>query len=322
MIRRLPFLLAACLLAAVAAVVFALPEDEKGPAKGEEKSSGNDPTKTTVTELAPGVYFRKTQTKPVFIGSNNGIVVFKDFVLVIDANFPGQAQEVIKLVKTITDKPIRYVFDTHHHGDHADGNVRFTEIGATAVASERSQLLFETKGREGFERAKTSKPDEYGKLEYATPSMYFHDRLVLDDGEQRVEFLWLGHGHTAGDAVAWLPEHGVLFTGDACVNGAFNYTGDSDTASWINLLSSLQELPVKYIGPGHGELAGKELLDKQKSYFVELRAAVKKLIDKGRTLDQIKAEIDLPSYKEWTGVDVKMQTENIEHVYGELTKGT
>ena len=76
--------------------------------------------KTTVTELAPGVYFRKTQTEPEFIGCNQGWVIFEDFVLVIDANFPNQAQEVIALIRSQTDKPIRYVFDTHYHGDHAD----------------------------------------------------------------------------------------------------------------------------------------------------------------------------------------------------------
>ena len=53
-----------------------------------------------------------------------------------------------------------------------------------------------------------------------------------------------------GDAVAWLPRYGILFTGDAVVNGAFNYTGDSDTASWINVLNELDELPIKKIAPG------------------------------------------------------------------------
>ena len=84
------------------------------------------PTETTVTELAPGVFFRKTQTKPEFIGCNQGWVVFRDFVLVIDANFPNQADEVIKLIRKTTNKPIRYVFDTHYHGDHADGNAKYT----------------------------------------------------------------------------------------------------------------------------------------------------------------------------------------------------
>ncbi len=276
------------------------------------------PDETKITELAPGVFFRKAQTEPTFTGCNQGWVVFKDYVLVIDANFPGQYDEVAAEIRKRTDKPIRYVFDTHHHGDHADGNVRFVGKGATAVASARSRVMFETKGLAGFEQSQKSKPDEYGGLKYEMPSMYFDRRLIFDDGTQRVELLYLGHGHTIGDAVAWLPKHGILFTGDACVNGAFNYTGDSNTESWITVLNAMEELPIQIIAPGHGELAGKELIAKQRRYFVELRAAVKKAIDAGKTLEQIKEAIDLPFYEEWTGVSVKTRTENIAHVFGEL----
>jgi glyoxylase-like metal-dependent hydrolase (beta-lactamase superfamily II) len=278
------------------------------------------PTETTITELAPGVFFRKAQTEP-FIGCNNGWVIFDDFVLVIEANFPNQADEVISIIRKQTDKPIRYVFDTHYHGDHADGNQRFTAIGAIAVANEHSKELFETKGIAGFQQSQVSRADEYAELSYEAPSLYFPGKLVIDDGTQRVELLHFGHAHTAGDAVAWLPEHGILFTGDACVNGAFNYTGDGDTESWIAALTQMQKLPVKTVAPGHGELADAELLETQKRYFTELRAAVQQGIDDGRSLDEIKAAIDLPWYKEWTGKDVKMNTENIEHVYAELTGG-
>ncbi|MBW3540685.1 MAG: MBL fold metallo-hydrolase [Planctomycetes bacterium] len=279
------------------------------------------PTETTVTELAPGVYFRKTETEPNFIGCNQGWVIFKDFVLVVDANFPGQARILIDEIRKTTDKPIRYVFDTHYHGDHADGNAVYEKLGAVPVASENSRQLFETKGLAGFRNSQEQKPDEYGGLEYAVPSLWFPRTLVIDDGKQRVELIHLGHAHTAGDAVAWLPKHGILFTGDACVDGPFNYTGDSNTESWIGVLTELQKLPVKTIGPGHGEVSDKTLLDKQKRYFVELRAAIQAAIDAGRTLDELKESIELPFYKEWTGVDVKERTENIEHVYSELTRG-
>jgi glyoxylase-like metal-dependent hydrolase (beta-lactamase superfamily II) len=278
------------------------------------------PDETVVTELAPGVYFRKTATEPVFLGCNQGWVVFRDFVLVIDANFPNQAQETIAQIRRITDKPIRYVFDTHYHGDHADGNVIYDRIGAVSVANENSKALFETRGLAGFQQSKKAKPDEYGSLDYGVPSLYFPRKLILDDGTQRVELLHLGHAHTAGDAVAWLPKHGILFTGDACVNGAFNYTGDSDTESWIRVLSELQQLPVKTVAPGHGELADAGLLATQKRYFVELREAVQRGIDAGKSLENIKAEVDLPWYKEWAGVPVSERAENIEHVHSELTR--
>ena len=98
------------------------------------------PTETVVSEIAPGVFFRKMETEPKFLGSNQGWVIFKDFVLVIEASFPKQAEEVIKEIRKTTDKPIRYVFDTHYHGDHADGNPIFVNIGAAPVASENSKM--------------------------------------------------------------------------------------------------------------------------------------------------------------------------------------
>ena len=274
---------------------------------------------TKVNEVAKGVYFRKAQTAPVFTGCNQGWVIFRDYVLIIDANFPGQAEAVLKAIRKTTDKPIRFVFDTHYHGDHADGNMQYLDQGATIIASERSQVLFQTKGRAGFEKAKVDRESEYGKLSYEVPSMYFSHKLVFDDGDQRVELIYFGHAHTAGDAVAWLPKHGILFTGDACVNGAFNYTGDSDTASWIATLGSMQELGVKHLCPGHGEQGGPEVLEKQKRYFTELRSEVSRFIAANKSIDDIKKEIEVPFYKDWTGKEARANTENIEHVYKELS---
>ena len=277
-----------------------------------------DETKTIVTKLAPGVYFRKAQTKPEFTGCNQGWIEFKDFVVVIDANFPNQAKKVIALIKKHTDKPIRYVFDTHHHGDHADGNIHYKRAGATIIAAARGRPLFDTTGAAGFETSKKDKPQEYGSLKYSKPTLYFSNKLVLDDGTQRVEFIYFGHGHTMADAVAWLPKHKILFTGDSCVNGAFNYTGQSNTESWITVLNQMMELPVKTLAPGHGELGDKSVIATQRRYFVELRKYIQRAIDEGKKLEHIKKEIDLPFYTKWTGVDVKTREENLEHVYREL----
>ena len=280
------------------------------------------PTETTVTELAPGVFFRKAQWKPEFIGCNQAWIVFDDFVLVIEASFPNQAEELIKEIRKTTDKPIKYVFDTHWHGDHADGNPVFIAEGASAIASESSREQFLKKGIESFDKLKQEKPKEYGALKYGIPSVYFPKKMVLEDSRQRVELIHFGHGHTAGDAVAWLPQHGILFTGDSCVNGAFNYTGESNTSSWIAVLTETSKLPVKTVCPGHGEMSNPKLLETQRRYFVDLRQAIQEGINAGKSLEEIKRTIDLPWYKEWTGVSVRDQTENIEHVYKELTAKT
>jgi cyclase len=280
-----------------------------------------------VKEVAPGVFFRysaisATDDKVVFGGSNNVWVVFEDYVVVIDANFPKGAEEVIEAVKKTTDKPIRYVFDTHHHGDHAYGNAVFAKAGASVIAQANCARLLRLNGPKEF--AEAGKPPK-GRPDVAAstlkvPNVIFDDKLVLDDGKQRVEFLFLGHAHTAGDGVAYLPKHKILCTGDACVNGAFNFMGHSDSASWIRALEKMQQLDVKMVCPGHGPVAGPEVIEKQKRYFVELRQYVKKGIEAKQSADEIAKKVDFPWYKEWTGVQ---PTEpNVKFVYDELTGRT
>jgi hypothetical protein len=103
------------------------------------------------------------------------------------------------------------------------------------------------------------------------------------------------------------------------VNGAFNYTGDSDTASWIAVLGAMEDLGVKKLCPGHGEMGGADVIARQKRWFLELREAVKAGIARGDGLDEIKKSIDIPFYREWTGLEAKTRTENIEHVFKEMS---
>ena len=131
-----------------------------------------------------------------------------------------------------------------------------------------------------------------------------------------------GHGHTTGDAVAYLPKHKILCTGDACVNGAFNYMGHSNSAPGSSAWTRWQKLDVKFICPGHGMLARKDLLATQKRYFVELRGQVKKGIDAKKSLDDITEHSTSAWYKEWTGVTATRDADakdNVKHVYAELT---
>jgi len=107
-----------------------------------------------VKEVAPGVFFRYSAISPtdmsIFGGSNNIWVVFEDYVVVIDANFPKEAGDVVKAIKQTTDKPIRYVFDTHHHGDHAWGNAVFAELGAGVIAQANCARILRVDGPKEF----------------------------------------------------------------------------------------------------------------------------------------------------------------------------
>ena len=232
-------------------------------------------------ELAPGVYFHEGDLKG-HGHCNNGWIVFEDYVLVIDGNFPSGAQEIIPKIKAVTDKPIRFAFDTHHHGDHAYGNQIWVDNGATPVA--HVGVLEEMKKYEtGYfgdkpgrweDSAKTRKDVAATKLK--PPTLLYCNEMIFDDGKHRVELLHFGIAHTHGDGFAWLPKEKILFAGDACVNGPYNFAGDGDTGEWVKTLEGAKKLGAKIVCPGHGPRAAGELLADQQTFFVELRKQVKK----------------------------------------------
>ncbi len=315
------------LLAVVAGVftlaVFAVPD--RGTPAAEDKPKIPEMKFNDVVEVAPGVFFRYASIAAndpsiPFGGCNNVWIVFKEYVVVIDANFPKEAGDVIAAIKKTTDKPIRYVLDTHHHGDHAYGNCVWAKEGAKIVAYKQAARLLSTNGPKQWADAAKDR-DDLKNNELKQADITFDDKFVLDDGTQRVEFLHFGHSHTIGDAVAYLPKLKVLCTGDACVNGAFNFMGQSNSASWIQCLEGMEKLEIDLICPGHGKVTGKELIAKEKRYFTELRAEVKKGIAAKKSVEEITAGLDFPWYKEWTGVSVvatPMNKDNVKHVYDEL----
>jgi glyoxylase-like metal-dependent hydrolase (beta-lactamase superfamily II) len=320
-------LLPLALVPAILAAVLYVSADRQAPA-AQGPLPIPDMQFNDVKEIAPGVFFRLSSIsaadpKIPFGGSNHTWVVFKDYVVVIDANFPKEAADVVAAIKKTTDKPIRYVLDTHHHGDHAYGNVVWAKEGAKIVAHKNAARLLQVSGPKQWEDASKGKDarEDLQKTTLKQVDIPFDDKYVLDDGNQRVEFLHFGHSHTIGDAVAYLPKHKILCTGDACVNGAYNFMGHSNSASWIRCLEAMHKLDIDVICPGHGKLARKDLLKTEVRYFTELRAAVQAGIDGKKSLEDITAGLNFPWYKEWTGVDVagpQMNKDSVKHVYTEL----
>ncbi len=238
-----------------------------------------------VENLAPGVYFHEGDLKG-HGHCNNGWIVFEDYVLVIDGNFPSGAKEILPKIKAVTEKPIRFAFDTHHHGDHAYGNLVWVENGAVPVAHAgviEEMMKYET-GYYGTQPgrwedvAKNRKDVAESKLK--PPTLLFKHEMIFDDGKHRVELLHFGTAHTHGDGFAWLPKEKILFTGDACVNGPHNFASDGDIGEWIKTLEAVRKLGASVICPGHGPMGSAEVLEDQQTFFVELRKQVKKYLRK------------------------------------------
>ena len=232
---------------------------------------------SSVQQIAPGVWFREGDLEELG-HCNNIIIEMQEYLIVIDANFPSGAELAMAAAKEVSPKPVRYVFDTHHHGDHAYGNPVWTKAGATTlayvgVAEEMNR--YEPAGWQGA--AKNREDVAALNLATAEPPMQTFDEspFVLEDETRRVEFHFFGWAHTRGDGFAYLPNERILCTGDAVVNGAYNFTGHGNTGNWPNVLQKLKStLDIERVLPGHGGPGGVEVVDGQMLFFEELNKAV------------------------------------------------
>ncbi len=270
----------------------------------------------TQRELAPGVFFHEGDHRRGH--SNNGWIVFDEFVMVIDANFPSGAQVVIPKIKASTDKPIRLVVDTHHHGDHAYGNRLWADLGATLVA--HTGVIDEMNASEpaGWERTAKSRPG-VAATTLKRPVLLYSQDMVVEEGAMRAELHWFGVAHTHGDTFIWLPKQKVLFTGDACVNGPFNYVGNGNIASWIKTLDAAKQLGAEFVCPGHGPVGGPEIIADQQQFFVELTRRVQAMHDAHKAPAEVKAAVPamidemkkIPNIARYVGGGLEGQAEKV-----------
>jgi cyclase len=286
---------------------------------------------TGAQQAAPGVFFYVSDLAKG--GSNSGWVIFEDYVLVIDATYPAGAREVIAAVRATTDKPIRFAFDTHHHGDHAYGNQVYADQGATAVAHTgvlEAMRRYETGhygGAPGRWENEAKERDDVRASRLKPPSVLFPTELFFDDGKRRVELRHLGVAHTRGDAFAWLPHERVLFSGDACVNGPYNYVGDGHVGSWIQTLDATRALGAQTVCPGHGPKATADVLEDQQAYFRKVTELVESRLTKlpqeqaRATIGELRREITSnPRIGRYAGDDTgDLFKGHVEKVFEELT---
>ena len=155
--------------------------------------------KPLVKELAPGVFYYfgdELQKK----SANCVWVIFKDYVLAVDANYPWGAEEIIQEIRKTTTKPIRYVFNTHYHHDHTFGNAAFVDSGATVISTRETAEEMRTLGQREWDQGWGGRSMKEYRREF--PTLTFEQRMVFDDGTHRLELIKIGQAHTLGDGVA------------------------------------------------------------------------------------------------------------------------
>lgn len=271
-------------------------------------------------QIARGVWFMTGDASKGY--SNTAVIEMKDYLIVVDANYPGRAKELLQITKQLSPKPVRYVFDTHAHGDHAYGNSVWTAAGATTMAFQGVTNEMNRWEPTRWRNALPKRPDlqATGETDVQRPQMSITgDKLVLNDGTREVDFLFLGWGHTPGDGYVWLPADRVLATGDAAVNGPRNKLLDAYLENWPKALDKAIALKPLHVLPGHGDAGGIEILEGQKRFLVDLYAAVKAQADAGKKPAEMK--IELPEPDRWWFPESRpdLRQQDIETVYLEIT---
>ena len=286
-----------------------------------------------VFQLAPGVYYWQGDTS-IRRPANCTWVLFKDYVVVIDANFPWGAKEILPEIRKTTSLPIRFVFNTHYHADHTFGSGIFMEAGATIVCSRECGAESRSKGEADWrnqvlnrgERPNASVHDkavaaETREKEYRLehPTLLFDGSMAFDDGDRRLELIRMGPGHSLGDAVAYLPKEKILMTGDLCVNWTSgNNVGDQDADhdNWIRALDKMAQWDVKTVVPGHGRPGAVEILRGQRAYLADMLDQVRAGIRASKTVEQLAREIDLSRHQPFGAAS---SANSVRAIYRKLT---
>lgn len=261
-------------------------------------------------QVAPGVWFLLGEASKGY--SNTTVIEMKDYLIVVDANYPGRTKELMALMPTLSPKPVRYVFDTHAHGDHSYGNSTWTKAGATTMAftGVAKEMDRWEPGRWQTFGERREDVRATGEHDVERPKKIIAgDKFVLNDGQREVDFLFLGWGHTPGDGYVWLPKERVLATGDAAVNGPRNKLADAWIANWPRVLDKAIALQPTAVLPGHGERGGVEILSGQRQFLIDLYAAVGVEVAAGKRGAEI--SVTLPARDtNWVPKDLALDIES------------
>ena len=220
-------------------------------------------------------------------GGNIGVSTGDDGVYMIDDKFARFGQEIIDVVGTLSDKPITYVLNTHHHGDHSGANVEMKEVGATIVAHDNVR-----------ERMGTSFMNEaFGRQQDARdpalwPTLTFSDRMTLHFNGDEVRAIHIPHGHTDGDSIVHFVEANIIHLGDNYFRGMLPFV-DVDSGGSIQGMIKAQQTAYDLanantkIIPGHGPLSTKTDLGDSIARLQSIHDRIKVRKDAGESLQDI-----------------------------------
>ncbi|MBV9495561.1 MAG: MBL fold metallo-hydrolase [Acidobacteria bacterium] len=249
-------------------------------------------------------------------GGNIGVSVGDDGIVIVDDQFAPLAPKIREALKGITDKPIKFILNTHFHGDHTGGNEIFGRDGTIIAQTNVRKRLASGSTIAGRETPPAAKS--------ALPVITFDESLSVHVNGEEIKAIHYPHGHTDGDAVIYFTKSNVVHMGDDYFNGTFPFvdvqSGGSVKGLIANVDKVLTTLPdgVKII-PGHGPLGDKPSLEGYRDMLKGTWAVVADAIKNGKTLDQMKQEKTLAAFEHYASDFVTLDRWT-ETVYNEVSK--
>ena len=274
-------------------------------------------------KLGDGIY----GVQAVKFGMNTGVVVGDDGVMTFACN-PADSWDLrYAAIRSVTDKPIKWHVNGHFAPDDIGCNPDFKKLGATIYGSEKMKEDYLAKFPDAMRNALATPAGRQVYLDRSTstpPDVTFANEQVLNLGKGReVHLMYMGKGHTIGDSIAWMPEQKVIFSADLTFNRGHATATQGDSINWQKILDRMMAMTPNAIVTGHGAITttaaeSKDAMQNLSTYFTYMRNQVKTLADKGRTVEEIKKEIDFGPYKDYPTPTAEAVPGSIEEYYREV----
>lgn len=216
-------------------------------------------------------------------GGNIGLSVGEDGVLIIDSQFARLSPKILSAIRTLSDKPIQFLTNTHHHGDHTGGNENIKNEGAKIIAHDNV-----------YRRIKDNSVQSDGYL----PTITFNDKLNIHFNNDQILIFHADNAHTDGDSILYFMNSNVLHTGDTFFNGRYPYIDLASNGSVNGYISAVKSSLMLIdddtkIIPGHGNLSNKAEYESFLKMLEDLKKLVLKEIESGKTEDEVAANSSL-----------------------------
>lgn len=264
-----------------------------------------------VTKVAGAIYMLQGA------GGNIAVTVGDDGIVMVDDEFAPLAPKIEEALKGISSKPVRFIINTHYHGDHTGANEEFAKTGSTIIAQDNVRKRLEegttTLGRKNPPAAKD-----------ALPIITFDDQATVWLNGEEMRAIHFPHGHTDGDSVIWYPKSNVVHMGDDFVTYGFPFVDVQNGGSVSGMIAGCEKVlamvppDAKFI-PGHGDLSTADDVRQFVQLLKETRAAVLKLVKKHKTLEQIKADKPLAQWNDKYGKGFIKTDDWINALYDDIT---